>query len=194
MNKSESIKELATALCQFQSMISTVSKNREVTVTMKSGAKYTFPYADFGAIREAIKEPLKECGLSFVQPISNEGVTTILMHSSGEYIESTIPLNQNQRPQELGSEITYKKRYSLSAILGLSTDDDDDGNWASGNEIRSPTNKADIKWYNQPDFDKDFQDMKEAIGNGVPPEEIISTIEGNGFKMSNEMKQKIKSI
>src|SRR5699024_3297215 len=76
-------------------------------------------------------------GLSFLQyPINNDnkvGIVTILMHGSGEWIETdpifTTPPKQDA--QATGSVITYLKRYSLSAVFGITSDEDDDGNAAS---------------------------------------------------------------
>jgi hypothetical protein len=61
------------------------------------------------------------------------GVVTVILHSSGEYIESepifATPVKQDA--QATGSVITYLKRYSLSAMFGITSDEDDDGNLAS---------------------------------------------------------------
>ena len=57
------------------------------------------------------------------------------MHSSGEWIGGVYPVRPAQNtPQGMGSAITYARRYSLSAMLGLAADDDDDGNAASGQQ------------------------------------------------------------
>ncbi len=193
MEKSESIKNLAIALCKFQSEISTVTKNKKVKVKTKNGGEYSFPYADFECIRDAIKQPLLDNGLSFSQPVSSDGLVTILMHESGEYLCSTLALNINQQPQDLGSEITYKRRYALSSILGLSTDDDDDGNLASGNEVKSSQVNDDKPWYNEPDYQADLERITVAIRGGTPPDNIIKTISAN-FKISKKYRDLIKSI
>lgn len=195
MNKSESIKSLAIAMFSFQNQISTVQKNKKVKVKTKSGYEYEFPYADFEAVRTAIKEPLHDNELSFIQPVSSDGLTTILMHSSGEFIETTMPLNFNQSPQELGSEITYKKRYSLSSMLGLSTDEDEDGNWSSGNAVKESKVKLDDDkpWYNEPNYQADLQAMTDAVRGGTPPESIIKEIE-NKFKIATKYRNLIKAI
>ena len=59
-------------------------------------------------------------------------ITTTLLHSSGEYItfEPTIMNASSPMAQEIGSAITYGRRYSVSAVLGLGAEDDDDGNAA----------------------------------------------------------------
>ena len=61
-----------------------------------------------------------------IQPISLEGVgTTIIDFETGEKIETVISLPTNLTPQQLGSAITYFRRYTLASLLSLEIDDDD---------------------------------------------------------------------
>ena len=126
MNKSPEIKNLASALAKFQADTEAVKKGA-VNPFFKSH------YADFASIVEAIKKPLSDNGLSFSQfPTGHGGLTTILMHSSGEWMEDTFVMEPvDAKPQSVGSAITYARRYALGAVLGLATEDDDDGNEAS---------------------------------------------------------------
>ena len=126
MEKSESIKELATALCIFQSEVETVQKSA-------TNPFFKSKYADLPAILDVIRKPLSSAGLSFVQfPTGKYGLTTILMHESGEFISECYEMHPTKDdPQGAGSVITYQRRYALGAILGLSIDVDDDGNAAS---------------------------------------------------------------
>ena len=123
MNKSESIKELATALSKMQG---------EMGAAKKGAANPFFKskYADLAEIIEVSKEPLTNNGLAFSQfPISIDskaGVETILMHSSGEWMSSECLLaTSKQDPQAYGSAFTYARRYALQAILGIPSEDDD---------------------------------------------------------------------
>ena len=135
MVKSESIKELATALAKFQAAVPRIDLDREVEVETKKGWKYKFKYATFSNIIDKVKKPLSDNGLSYTQLVNEDGgVTTILMHSSGEYISSTLLIRGEQTPQGIGSTITYSKRYALSSMLGICADDDDDANAGQGNE------------------------------------------------------------
>lgn len=90
-------------------------------------------YATLSTILGAIKDPLHNAELTFVQfPDGENGLTTRLMHASGEWMEATytmVPAKND--PQGLGSAISYQRRYSLGAVLGLNIDNDDDGNAAS---------------------------------------------------------------
>lgn len=151
MKQSETIGELAKALVKFQSEVENPKLNSSVNVKTTTGGSYAFKYATIGEIKEKIAKPLAENGLSYSQLVGKGGaVTTILMHTSGEWISSQAKLGSlevekeikgeivkvEKKAQEVGSLITYTKRYSLSAILGLVTEEDDDGNTYDGNSYK----------------------------------------------------------
>lgn len=133
--RSESIKTLAVALKGFQHEVQKISKTED-------NPFFKSKYADLPAILDAIREPLANNGLSFAQfPTGENEMTTILMHESGEFLQGTFKMTPSKNdPQGQGSVITYQRRYALSAILGLNTDEDDDGNAAS--QPRNGQNKA----------------------------------------------------
>ncbi len=137
MEQSTSISKLAQALCQFQQKCHTIEFDSKVKVSSSGGHEYSFKYASYPRIIAAIRPLLSECKLSFSQLAEPDGsVTTLLIHESGEYLKSTLLIPSMQKnPQQIGSAISYARRYGLSAILGLATDEDDDGNAASGNKI-----------------------------------------------------------
>lgn len=124
MKSSESIKNLAVALVKVQSVLESAKKDSD-------NPFFKSRYADLSSVWEACRKPLTDNGLSVVQtctPTEGSGiqVDTILLHTSGEYIESNLfmPLVKND-PQAVGSAITYARRYALSAIVGIIADDDD---------------------------------------------------------------------
>lgn len=130
MNKSESIAEIAKALSSFQGEVKQPLKD-------KDNPFFKSKYVPLENVVEAITEISAKHGLSFLQyPVNQEsrvGIITILMHSSGEFIE-TEPIfatPAKQDAQATGSVITYLKRYALSAVFGITSDQDDDGNNAS---------------------------------------------------------------
>jgi hypothetical protein len=138
MNKSESIKELAAALAKAQAAMP-AAKFDATNPFLKN------KYASLGAIIEAARAPLAANGLSVVQLPTNEGegigVTTILMHASGEYIESTLSLlvgdeKGKSTAQVAGSVITYLSRYALASLLGIYADDDTDGSQPAKKEAK----------------------------------------------------------
>lgn len=125
MKKSDSITELATALNLAQQQMGGAVKDSK-NPFFKSN------YADLTSVIKAIKEPLINNGLSYLQfPITSAGgngvgVETILMHKSGQWIsnEYVMPLSKNDA-QGAASCITYARRYALQSIVGLPTADDD---------------------------------------------------------------------
>ena len=133
--KSESIKNLAKALAVFNDKVSKVNKDA-INPFFKSN------YASLPNVLDIIKEPLKEAGLVFSQiPVGTDGLITIIIHTeSGEYMEGTYNMKPiKETPQERGSTITYQKRQSLTAMLGLNVDDDDDGNNGTfGSDKKAP--------------------------------------------------------
>lgn len=137
MKKSESIKEIATALCKFQTECPKIEKNKTVKVQTKSGSSYNFQYADMDEITTKIKKTMSDCKLSYTQiPETDWSVTTILMHSSWEWLEwnlSILPEWSKVWPQDIWSAITYAKRYALASMLWIIADEDDDWNSASWN-------------------------------------------------------------
>jgi hypothetical protein len=80
-------------------------------------------------------------GLAFVQTISDGVLHTRLLHTSGQWIASEHPLPMSGKPQEIGSALTYARRYSLSALLGIAADEDDDANAASRSNGKDNTEK-----------------------------------------------------
>lgn len=128
--QSPSVTALAVALAKAQAAIAPAVKD-------KTNPAFRSKYADLAGVWDACRKPLTDHGLSIIQmPVDVEagrvGLTTILLHSSGEYISSTVsaPLTKND-PQGVGSALTYLRRYALSAMVGVVADEDDDGNAAS---------------------------------------------------------------
>ena len=130
MQKSESIEKLAAALCKMQGEMKVVA---EAAVN----PCYKSKYADLAMIWEAIRVPLAANGLSIAQPLKVATpdmvtVETMLMHSSGQWLSGEISLKPVKNdPQGMGSAVTYARRYSLSAMVGVVSEEDDDGNKAS---------------------------------------------------------------
>jgi len=146
MIKSDSIAQLAKALAAAQAEITNPQKNREVTVSTKTGGSYKFKYATLDGILDAVRPALTKNGLWFVQTLANgDGkyrLETTLMHESGEWVQSEQPLFVSDATnQAFGSALTYAKRYALTGMLGIAADEDDDGNGADGNHIKESTDR-----------------------------------------------------
>ncbi len=119
----------AEAFCKLQADIKPAIKDA-------TNPAFRSKYADLGAVWEAVKAPLHEHGFSVIQSPDFDGETmwlaTTIMHSSGEYRMGRYPIRPTKPdPQGYGSALTYARRYSLSAMLGVISEEDDDGNAAS---------------------------------------------------------------
>ena len=134
--QSEQINEIAKALATAQAKIENATLN-------KINPHFKSKYADLASIIDSIREPLSANGLAVTQTTQiREGgmiLQTILMHTSGQWISAEYPLPNTARPQEMGSALTYARRYSLSAIICNSADEDDDANVAETNKQKTET-------------------------------------------------------
>jgi len=116
---------LAKALVNAQSQMKAVAMNA-------TNPFYKSKYADLGSVIETAKPVLKANGLAVSQLVvggsGQVGITTMLIHESGESISSTvtIPIEGNNIAQEAGKAITYLRRYALASILGMYADEDTD--------------------------------------------------------------------
>lgn len=137
--KSEQINELATALAKAQTEIKPALKDSD-------NPFFKSKYADLAAVQAACMPYLTKNGLSVVQQVNyvnNETILeTTLMHSSGQWIKAIAPVKPTKNdPQGLGSALTYMRRYSLAALVGVSQEDDD-GNAASNTKEKQSFNMA----------------------------------------------------
>ena len=124
---------LAAALAAFQAEMPTVPKSHTAKGPTKSGGQYSYTYADLADVTEAATPLLSSHGLSFscAPEVGERGLALrgVLLHDSGEERSGVLPLS-GSTPQELGSSLTYMRRYLLGCLTGIVTDDDDDGNLA----------------------------------------------------------------
>lgn len=139
MEKSSTIAELAKALVSFQLKVKTIGYDA-------NNPFFRSRYATLTALVSETKLELANTNLVVSQLTEGEeSVTTILMHTSGEYIASTLTLKPvKDDPQGRGSCITYARRYAYAAILGLVSDEDDDGNKATG-LVKKEEKKPEVK-------------------------------------------------
>lgn len=142
------INEIATALAKAQMEM----------VGAKKDTKNTFfksNYADLGSVMAACMGALNGNGIAVVQPVSDGCVQTILIHSSGQSLECSIPLRvAKDDMQGLGSAITYARRYGLMAMAGIAPEDDD-GNAA----VKAPPPKSE-----QTVGPEQFANLKNLLG------------------------------
>jgi hypothetical protein len=127
--QSEQIELLAAALVKAQGDLRNPPKDN-INPHFKSR------YSDLATVRETVVPVLAQHGLAVSQVLANlngsPALTTLLVHTSGQWISGTVPLLVPKGSmQDLGSAVTYARRYGLLAITGTVGDDDDDGNAAS---------------------------------------------------------------
>lgn len=146
IKKSPTIGELSKALTAFQKVAPKIIKDKTANVPTKTGGSYKYDYADLASIWDKIRGPLADNGLSVIQlPTTlnaEPSLTTLVAHSSGEWVEDTMPLKITQdTPQGQGSAITYARRYMLCAALGIVADSDTD---AADHKTISPIQKKQL--------------------------------------------------
>lgn len=144
---SDQIDSLACALSKAQSVIESVGKDKQA---------YGYKYADLASCLQAVKKPLSDNDLSISQLVSQDKdnkpvLVTLLIHSSGQWLKSifgieTVMMKQCNSLQQIGAGITYARRYALSAIVGLTQEDDD------GASVGKTTQKQDKELNTVKDF------------------------------------------
>lgn len=149
-----SIDKLAMALAQVQGSLPAVEKSRRVNIELKESTRtIRYNYADLAAIVEASRELLSKAGLAVVQLPDVRGcktikywdkgqeriaevplvaVTTILIHESGQWVRGTLTMQaaDAKDPKNVGVVISYARRYALSAMIGIVTEEDNDAQTA----------------------------------------------------------------
>lgn len=156
MRHSESFAQIAAALAAANAEFPPIEKNRNVEVVMRNGGSYWFSYATLDAILNAIRVPLAKNGLALMQAevaqevnvYGDAGVIvdverelmmeTRLIHSSGEWISNTTPIliaDGENSAQAHGGGVSYARRYGVTTLVCLASEEDDDGNSADGNSV-----------------------------------------------------------
>lgn len=154
MKSSELTKDLIAALAEASKDFPRIERGCSATVETKKGGRYSYSYSDLDDVLSAVRPQLAKNGLVLShdcvvlrEKVEGEDgweweysveTTAILEHSSGQWKHSTpllIPCDGSMAAAQLvGSGNTYGKRYTAQNILGLSTESDDDGNGAAGNQ------------------------------------------------------------
>jgi hypothetical protein len=149
---SDQIDQLIPALVKARAAFPPIMKNQVVTVHGERGS-YDFEYADLASLLQAVAGPLSAEGLVLLSGLEDAAdggvrVVTRIYHVSGQWLEAAVGLAKPKSMQALGSALTYTRRYSLQALLGIAAEDDDDGSAASGQTIVPRTKDQ----ANVPDF------------------------------------------
>lgn len=209
MQQSEQLNELIAALSKAQGQFRAVPKSGK-NPHLKN------KYATLDDIIEAIRGPLADNSLAYMQWLSNEDglptLVTMLAHESGQWISSsavidTMPANRGVNDmQAFGASLTYMKRYALAAMLGISSDEDVDGTGATSKPAqRKPSKKSEPKKKSGPPEDlKDIQETdflttyEEVVDDGFDMRGYIhyvgSLLIGAGYTDERVRKSLVKDL
>jgi hypothetical protein len=179
---SESIATLAAALVKAQAELPAVTKDA-------TNPHFRNKYASLDAIVAAVQPVLAKHDLAVVQSATTPSdggaaltVETLLLHKSGEWMANSVVVPMVKiDPQGAGGALTYGRRYGLSALLSLATEEDDDGNVASRPAAkRAPAKKKPDK-IEEPEQGHPATDTEPVAGNGAgssntPADEVADLI------------------
>lgn len=192
MNQTENINELVSALSKAQSKMKPATFNR-VNPHFKNR------YADFTSCMDACRIPLSDNGLSVLQYCETVSdrltLVTMLAHISGQWIKSQFPLNpMKMDSQSIGSAMTYAKRYSLSAMLGIVSDEEEDDDGEAAHGRGKPSTQRSAQPVKRLDTDKKISVEQaldiEALLAQVPPETVkgcMDWIKQRGFSLMSDI-------
>lgn len=131
---SETISTLVHALYAFQDEVAPVTKDA-------TNPFFDSRYATLNAVWNTVQPILLKHNLVVIQLPDEDGLTTIIAHTNGEFISSRAQLADISNPQKQGGSITYMRRYALAG-LGLVIDEDDDANEATAEVKKTAKPKA----------------------------------------------------
>ena len=176
MQSSEATNELAAALAKAQAEITNPAKDAK-------NPHYKSFYADLAAGIGAIRAPLSKNGIAVMQLTRLEGdvlfVDTRLTHSSGQWIQGEFPaIRFPAKPQEVGSAMTYARRYSLFALVGIAGEDDD-GEAANAVSIQAPTKPEPVSQYDKKTSEYILTELLDALADAKSVAAIDSWLNNN---------------
>jgi hypothetical protein len=172
--QSDTIGELAKALAQAQGEMTPASKDA-------TNPHFKNRYADLASVWDACRAPLSKHGLAVSQLTARREdgsvlLTTLLMHSSGEFVGSYLSAKPSQEnPQVIGSILTYLRRYALASIVGVVADDDD------GEAATVPTRKP------SPEPVRASQPAAPSSPPAAPPARLVEASERVARNMGAEV-------
>jgi len=180
MEKSETIGKLTLALSKVQAQLKPAKENSKNPFFKSS-------YADLGSVWDSIRKLLSDNELAVIQmPTDVGGLTTIISHSSGEYMSSTMYIPSKEDAHGVGSAISYARRYALASVVGVVTGDDD------GNGAVKGTSNVSKKSTSKPKLtDAQYDGMVKAIGEGKGS--VVEQKMG-GYTMTKNQQDKLNKI
>ena len=181
MNQSATIGALAAALAKAQAAFKPALKDA-------ANPFFKSKYCDLAGAIESCRDALSANGLALVQSTDAGDkmvLHTTLLHASGEWISSTYPITAVKTdPQGIGSAVTYARRYSMMALLGIAAEDDDGeaahGRTAKVDATTGEVKKAQPKWTDE---------QRTDVGNWFSA--IVQGVEG-GDKIVQDFRTQYK--
>lgn len=189
MEMSENIGELAKALSAAQALLSNAKKDTRAD---------KYKYADLAQLIEISRGPLTSNNIALLQPVSSvEGklhVSTVLIHSSGQWIKTTAELPQavlhggaGKNPiQVAGSAITYMRRYQLAGMLNIVQEDDDAAGYVAPKPQPKPQPKPALRDMPADMFAQNSPRWISEIAAGKPLVEITKAATGHGLRFTKD--------
>lgn len=150
-SRSMEMGQLFEALAKAQKSIVAPMFDKEAKIPMRKGGMFKFRYSSLNAVQAALKAPLSENGICYLQFPTSKGtlvsIETIVGHSSGEWISRVFSLTAASADvKDIGGCITYGKRYAITAIFNLTPDEDADATQVSQAYTGSEDQK---RWLNE---------------------------------------------
>jgi len=200
-DKQQAVKSFYEAKSQFQLSCPEIPRNVKKNIPDRNGkpTNKVFHYADLAQILKTIKKPLCDFGLSirFEQKQENGlvDITCILSHKDGHSEQTSLcsqPDSSGGKAaiHSVASAVTYLKRYTLEAVLGISATQDDDGDtFANQNQqqVSQQTQVSPTQTNFMPDdrFNKNLPTYKKVISEGKQtPNTIMAMIKSKGFQLT----------
>lgn len=157
---------MSNATNDIMKKIAAISTQGITCIKNAENPYYNSKYADLGVVVDALKEPLKEQGLTYLFSVdkTNENdwvLKTYVSDGTDITLASGFPL-VNSDPQKFGASLTYAKRYSLCTVFNVIAEADDDGNEASGVKPTLPKKKPVTLNVTQKSYQKE-QEINDEI-------------------------------
>lgn len=207
MKTSESITAIAKALSAAQGEIKPAPKDAK-------NPFFNSKYSDLATVWEACRAALSKHGIAVIQSPESDGssqkilvktkdgspyeidgavvkMITTLAHSSGEWMAGElVVIAKGSDPQSIGSAITYARRYALASMVGVCSEEDDDGNYASKPQDKAPAKPTPkkalsdmirelaAKASSDKDAEKKWNDLEKWVNSKGPSESDIALFWG----------------
>ena len=192
MQKSESIVKIASALVKAQSKIGNPIKNQSAA----NNGKKMYDYANITGYIEETKPKLAECGITVMQFTRTKedllGIETILLHESGEFISEEFYINDkvkalyNGNPlQNMGSILTYLRRYAITAMLYMGADDDDGAVVSNGFKTNNKPQQQQQPQKPNNNYNQELIAIKK---------EVVEALQNRGVELNDHIKEKLSLL